>query len=254
MAQREVGILIFGCEKKALVVGATAGLGKAIANELAGQGWSLVLISRGEGELETLQQQLLLVGAPSVESFVLDLHNQVSWGDFYSKLSSAPKNIFYVAGSALEGDPHGLSPQDIQKTMNLNFFNLASLVSFLLDDQWEGGGHLTFISSIASKAPRGKNLYYACAKLAAESFIAGNLRMFVQRSISTHIVVSGYLSTRQTHGKKLFPKPAPIEPLARKIVQSIDRGNISSYFPWYWGVISFLLAILPSRILQRLGV
>ena len=60
----------------ALVTGASRGIGRAIAAELAARGFGLTITSRSEGDLRALRPALLDAGAPQVELVAADLANR----------------------------------------------------------------------------------------------------------------------------------------------------------------------------------
>ena len=85
---------------KALITGASAGIGKTYAQKLAGRGYDLVLVARDAARLEALAAELKAVGAAS-EIIAADLTQSPDVGRVEQKLESDPAISFFLNNAGI---------------------------------------------------------------------------------------------------------------------------------------------------------
>lgn len=109
--------------KRALVTGASSGLGKAVAIELAKRGYSLLLASRRKSKLETLAQELRDTYGIAAEPFLLDLSDAEA-------VSKAAFDVDFLANCAADADAELFSEIDftsMRSAFEVNFFAPVTL-------------------------------------------------------------------------------------------------------------------------------
>ena len=90
-----------------IIVGASAGVGRAIANELAGFGKNLIIVSSTEEDLNATASDLILRFQVNINSIVQDIANGLDVESFYQKCfenSRDIEGILFPAGYWSEGD------------------------------------------------------------------------------------------------------------------------------------------------------
>src|SRR4051812_43713155 len=92
--------------RKAIVTGASRGLGKAIASELAGEAVDLVLCARGEASLEETAKELQAAGA-TVHTAVLDVSDEQAIGPFVDAAVDLLGGLDIVVSNASVGTQKG---------------------------------------------------------------------------------------------------------------------------------------------------
>lgn len=136
-----------------LVTGATGGLGRAIARELAGRGARLVLTGRQERALADLAGEL----GSEAQALAGDLANPEGLGKV---VSGAGEIDVLVANAGLEAaEPlDDLSADEIRETVEVNLIVPALLAQAFLPSMIDRGqGHLVFMSSLAGKVATSGN-------------------------------------------------------------------------------------------------
>ena len=115
----------------ALVTGASRGIGRAIAAELAARGFGLTITSRSEGDLRALRPALLDAGAPQVELVAADLANRdaveataKAHGAAFGSMDALILNAGTGKAAPIDGYPHHRAKQ----TFEVNFFAALSLL------------------------------------------------------------------------------------------------------------------------------
>jgi len=148
--------------KTALITGATAGFGKAMAERYAAEGWNLILTGRRKERLEELQQAL----APAkVHTLTFDIREKQACFDAVEQLPAAFKAIDVLvnnAGLALGLDPAQSCDLDDWETMiDTNVKGLMYMTRALLPSMVERNtGHIVNLGSVAGTYPYpGGNCY-----------------------------------------------------------------------------------------------
>lgn len=237
--------------RKAIVIGASSGIGRELAKMLAANGYSLGLAARRVELLRQLQQEL------PVESHI----GQIDVGDVTNAQQGLGRLIAKMGGvdlmiiSAGVGhlNPHLALAQELETiATNVTGFTVMANVAFnhFLS---RGSGHLVAITSIA--AIRGSGT--APAYNASKAFVANYLQGLRQKAAQTcpAIVVTdiqpGFVATAMAKGDGLF-WVAPPSKAAMQIYAAIERKGSHAYITRRWRLIAWLLKGMPSFVYHRL--
>ena len=242
---------------RALVVGASAGVGRAIAVELAGRGAALVVAARNHEALDELAEELRRSprrrrdGAPrrpdrpGRRAPCLPERGDRSLGQI---------DVAIVSAGAIAEDDDGIGDWECSETLvTTNFLGpmkLGGALVELFEDQ--GGGTLVLFSSIAAAAPRRRNVAYAAAKAALESFGRSMQHRTAGTPVAVQVYALGYVDTAMTRGLDLKLPVADPGRVAQRIVERLDQGSSFRYLPRPWGLVVRVLRWLPAPIYQRL--
>jgi short-subunit dehydrogenase len=153
--------------KTVLLTGATGGLGRAIAEALAGRGATLVLSSRRADELIDLAASL---PGPDHRVVVADLALE---GAAVRALEEAGDVDVLVANAALpaSGRLDSFSQEEIGRALRVNLESPVRMARELVPRLVErGSGHLVFVSSISGKAATARASLYAATKFGLRGF------------------------------------------------------------------------------------
>jgi short-subunit dehydrogenase len=178
--------------KRILISGATGGLGRAIAEQLAGNGARLVLSSRRETELGALARSLP-GGEGRHDVLVADLAGS---GTAERLIADAGDLDGLVANAALPGTRklEVLSTEEIARTLRVNLeapiLMARELVPLLLE---KGEGHLVFISSLNSKVATPRTSVYCATKFGLRGFALSLREDLYPEGIGVSIVAPGFV-------------------------------------------------------------
>lgn len=154
---------------KALITGATKGIGRAIAIKLWENGYDLVLAARNANELEILRNELLITGR-TISVYPVDFSVKES---VYQFLNQADVEAGFIdvlvnnVGTFLPGSMLDEDDETFEKQQNLNV-NAGYYSSKFLGKKMRaaGHGHIFNICSVASKAPVKNGGSYSVTKAA----------------------------------------------------------------------------------------
>lgn len=239
--------------KRAIIVGASSGIGMALARELAGHGYEVGLCARRLDKLEELAASL------PTRSFVrqLDVSRPEEAMARLGELLEDMESVELVVANAGVGFYNKkLVWQREKDTIDVNVVGFAATVNA----SWRyfaerGGGHIVGVSSVA--AVRGASLVsaYNASKAFMSSYLEG---LHIQSAkLGANITVTdvrpGFVDTPMTEGQKgmFWVAPAPVA--ARQIYRAIERKRRLVFVTRRWRLAAWVLSMLPDFIYRKLG-
>ncbi len=136
---------------KALITGASSGIGYEMAKYLASKGYELILVGRNKEKLEELQKELDV----SSQIVLLDLSNSTKVNELYILLKN--ENIDLLINNAGFGDFGKFEETDINKDMKMINTNITAVHTltklFLRDMKKRDSGYILNVASIAAFGP-----------------------------------------------------------------------------------------------------
>jgi decaprenylphospho-beta-D-erythro-pentofuranosid-2-ulose 2-reductase len=242
--------------KKILVVGATSAIAEQCARLWAARGDELFLVARNALRLKTIAEDLKLRGASRTHSLCLDLNDIDGHAAMLDEVEAVMGSIDKVLIA------HGTLPnqkmceQCVGKTFEEIKTNALSIISILTHIanrfEFKRAGTIAVISSVAGERGRASNYVYGSAKAMVTVFTSG-LRQRLQKSnVAVVSIKPGFVDTPMTATFKkglLWSKPSTV---AKMIVQSIDQRKEEIYVPAFWGIIIFILKVIPNFIFKKL--
>jgi short-subunit dehydrogenase len=242
---------------KSLIIGASAGLGRALATELAKRGHELFLVASDEADLAPLCTDLGVRFGQSVSSKALNLKEFSAIelrNDVLNEFGEID-NLIVVAGISTKSDKGPVEQGLAQDIMHVNYAAPVEIINaFLPDLEERDGANIVGIGSVAASRPRRGNAIYASAKRGLE-FYFGTIRHYLaSSSCNIQFYRVGYLKTSMTLGQKL-PFPA-MEPSVAAVViaQNLGQDIPVRYLPRWWWVICSILQSVPWPIFKKLDV
>jgi uncharacterized protein len=140
--------------KWALVTGASAGIGKALAKELASGGANLVLTARREGRLEALARELAAEYKIRAESVVADLAKPSSPEQIYGFTEGKGLEVALLvnnAGFGQYGEFQSVEPQRLLEMVQVNCSAVVHLTRLFLPGMVaRRSGDVLIVASTAS--------------------------------------------------------------------------------------------------------
>jgi short-subunit dehydrogenase len=237
-----------------LIVGASAGLGRALAEEGARLGHNLLLVATDARDLASLQSDLTLRYQIRTAGMVCDLSDErnVIDGVVHAAELFGTDGIMFPVGVASDHDTGTLDEAAALRLMNVNFVKPSSIIAKL----WpvlarRQSAFVTGFGSVAAIRGRSRNVVYSAAKRALTSYFESLCHMSTRTNIAVQLYQMGFIETQQTFGKKLlFPACTPSE--AARYVWAKHGETGLWFFPAFWGLIDTILRSIPLSIYRKL--
>ena len=175
---------------RALVTGATGGIGGAIAGALHARGAHVVLSGRREELLEELRASL----GDRAEAIPADLSEH----DGPARLAEAAGAVdVLVANAALpaSGRIEEFAPDAIDRALDVNLRAPIQLTRALLPGMLERGrGHVVLVSSLSGKVGSPRSGLYSATKYGLRGFAAGLREDVEPRGLGVTVIFPGFVS------------------------------------------------------------
>lgn len=159
-------------DTRAVVTGASSGIGEALAAELAARGHSLILVARRGELLEALAQRLTEAHGVTVEVRAVDLSDRDARAELTAELADRPVSILCNnAGVATFGPIAELDPGYERAQVELNAVAVHDLTLAVLPGMLaRNSGGILMVGSAAGNMPIPNNATYAASKAFVNTF------------------------------------------------------------------------------------
>ena len=239
-----------------ILVGASAGLGRALADKLAAAGHNLLLVASNKEDLDALAADLQIrhqVKAITAAWRLKADKESVEKVQFAAKEFAQIDGLLFPIGYSQSDDDGSLQALDIERIVDSNLSVIMALTAVYLPEIIQrGAGLLVFFGSVAAERGRSSNIAYAAAKRGLLSFYESIRHRCASTDVRVQYYQLGYLKTAQTLGKKLpFPAADPADAAAH-IVSRLKSGSFFSYYPGFWCLICLALRLTPWFIFKKL--
>jgi short-subunit dehydrogenase len=152
--------------KRAVVTGGSAGLGRAIARELASRGAKVAIVARGQQALDATVQELSGAG-DRVLSVTADVTRPADVERLRSTIMSAWGGLDFLchcAGRSMRGTVLSTSVDEFRDLVDANFLSAVRCTQAFANALLESRGHVVLIGSLASKVAAGYLGAYPASK------------------------------------------------------------------------------------------
>ncbi len=235
-------------QKKIWITGASSGIGKAVAEKFAKEGWKVAISARRKEILDKIAEN------QNISSFPLDVTNEQDCKNIFEKIIQNFKNIdvcFFCSGTY---DPKKEKEMNIEQNkfvMNVNYFGTLNCVKAVEKYFKEKkGGHISIVSSIAGYRGLPNSSGYGPSKAALTNFAESIYFDFKKFNVRVSVVSPGFIKTPLTD-KNEFNMPFLKSPefAAEKIYNGFIKSNaFEIHFPKQLTLLLKFFRILPYKI------
>ena len=246
-------------QRRAVVVGASSGIGAALVGELAQQGYTVAAVARREARLVELCQAInVAAGSRRALPYTHNVNDYEAVPGLFQCVVSDLGGldlIVYVAGvqPRIEPDEYNFEKDAAMIRVNLlgaiAWLNQAA-VRFERAEQ----GQIAAISSIAGDRGRVGAPVYNASKAGLDTYLEALRNRLSRHGVAVTTVKPGFVDTvLLENAPKTFWVIAP-EVAAEKIYRAIEGRKQVVYIPARWRVVSLVIRTIPSFIFRRLSV
>lgn len=239
--------------RKAIVMGATSGIGREVAKLLAKQGWQVGIAGRRVDRLEALRQSQEGIGccrqidvtAHDAPDQLLKLIEELGGMDLY----------FHSSGIGWQNN--SLDMEKELKTVETNGLGFVRMVDTAFN--WFAdrkiAGRIAGITSIAGT----KGLGAAPAYSSTKRFQSHYLECLSQQARMRHLNITitdirpGFVKTDLIAGCS-YPLQLDAKDVAKSIVKSIEKGRSVKVIDWRYAILVFFWRLIPRWIWTRMKI
>jgi NAD(P)-dependent dehydrogenase (short-subunit alcohol dehydrogenase family) len=241
------------------VIGASSGIGEAIARRLAAEGARVALVARRADRLEEITGEInASVGEERALAVAHDVRDAELVPELFQRIARSLGGldlVVYAAGIMHEVDSDEFDPG---KDLDMLAVNLSGAVAWLdpAADRFGrlGRGTIVGIGSVAGDRGRTGNPVYCTSKAGLHAFLEA-LRNRISRTGARVVTIKpGFIDTAMTRGLDGLFWLISAERAAEIILRHASRGTTTAYVPARWRIVMLIIRSIPSILFRRLNV
>lgn len=236
----------------AWITGGSSGIGRALAKELAGAGYTVAVTARAGDPIDMLIAEAAPL-AGKVISFPCDVADEAGMADTVANIEERIGPItlaIFNAGAYVPIAGENLSVRKFRRTFEVNVLGIVNgLVPVARRMQAHGHGHILFVGSISSWFGWPTTAAYGASKAAVNVMAQALKYDFDKINIRIQVANPGFVDTpllRQTAPS--LPATIPASKAARCLFKGIHSGGFEIAFPrrLVWGLK--LVSMMPQPV------
>lgn len=229
--------------KRVWLVGASSGIGAALARQLSSLGAHLALSARDANKLAALGIDGALILPCDVTDASSLMRARLSLMQTLGGIDLA----IYLAGDYVPMQADSFDLAKAEKLFAVNFLGAVRLSASVLSDLRAGGG-IAFVASVAGYRGLPKALAYGPGKAALIHFAECLHFDLAPRGVGVWVINPGFVATPLTAGND-FAMPALLTPeqAAVATLEGFRQGGFEIHYPKRFTRLMKLLAWLPYR-------
>ncbi len=238
--------------KKTVIIGATSGIGRALAVELHERGYIVGATGRRMEKLLELEDEL----HHRIYIQQMDIAKLEESRQKLQSLIEQMEEMDIIVLNAGVSNYQGKSGWETEKyVIEVNVAGFCSLANYSFSYfKKRGRGHVVGISSIASLFGHGLSAVYNASK----SFVSTYLQGYRQKAnhAKANIIVTdikpGFVKSDMTRGLSGLFWVADPQKAARQLANAIEKKKNHAYITRRWRLVAWLMKLTPNWILDRL--
>lgn len=244
----------------ALLLGASSGIGAALARRLAREGYTVALVGRREEPLHALCAEINAEAAPGQVRARPYVHDVTQYGEVPAVFQTVLRDlghldvVVYSAGVLL---PVELSEFNFEKDRAAVETNLLGAMAWLnqaaMFFERMGRGHIVGLSSIAGERGRVGNPAYNASKAGLNSYLESLRNRLTRKGVHVLTVKPGFVDTPMLRSSKAkaFWVISP-DQVADETFRALRRKRQAFFVPARWQLVALALHHIPSVLFRRL--
>lgn len=235
--------------KRYWVVGASEGLGRALAHKLSAAGAQLVLSARTRERLEDLAAEL---PAPA-EVLPMDVADRASVQEAAAAAGEVD-GLVYLAGVYWPQSALAWNAEQVEAMCDINFTGCVRVLGAVVPGMVErDSGHVVITGSFAAYRGLPGAIGYGASKAALMSLAESMAVDLQDTSVRVQLVNPGFIRTRLT-AKNAFRMRGMMSPeeAAQEIFEHMNSRTFKRVFPWWLGAYFRALQFVPDGLYFRM--
>ena len=248
-------------KRRALVVGASSGIGAALVSELVRRGYQVAALARRREMLEGLAREcspLAKMSGGAVHVHAHDVHDVDAVPALFEAVARELGGLYLVIYAAGVMPEVAREEYDTPKDVEMIAVNLSGCVAWcnaaatFMRSQREGT--IVGISSVAGDRGRKGAPVYGTTKAAMNAYLESLRNRLAEWGVHVCTIKPGFIDTAMTRGKPGLFWLISADACARTVLSAArSRANVR-YVPRRWRVVGTILKCIPSFVFRHLNV
>ena len=235
-------------QKKIWITGASSGIGKALAEKFASEGWKVAASARRKEILDEMSSH------ENIFSYPLDVTNQDQIKISFEKIIKDFKRLDLCVFSSGTYDPkleQEINVKQNKFVMETNFFGVLYCINAVENYfKKKKNGHISIVSSVAAYRGLPNSSGYGPSKAALTNLTESLYFDFKKHNVRISLVSPGFIKTPLTD-KNEFPMPFIKSPefAAEKMFNGLTKSKaFEIHFPKALTILLKIFRVLPYKI------
>jgi decaprenylphospho-beta-D-erythro-pentofuranosid-2-ulose 2-reductase len=242
---------------RAVVIGASSGIGAAIGRQLADEGTTVILIARREERLAEIVEDINQRHSGRAQYLTCDVRDVAACENTFDKILAEGDvdAVFYCAGVIPEGGAKGFPTTADVAAIQANLVGAVVWLNRAAEMfQRRGAGTIVGISSVAGERGRQPNPVYSATKAAFSVYLESLHYRLARSGVTVLCVKPGFVRTEMIGRRRVFPPAVSSTEAARVIIQSARGRRRMIYVPAWWRLIAIVFRSAPAALFRRLPI
>lgn len=243
----------------ALVVGASSGIGEALARRLATDGARVALVARRESELRRIMDEIN--EAAGEERAIAVAHDVKSVDEAPGLVQEIARRlggldlVVYAAGAMPAVAADEFDTDKDREMLEVNLLGAMAWLNPVAERMARlGRGTIVGIGSVAGDRGRAPNPGYCTSKAGFHAYLEALRNRLAARGVKVVTIKPGFVDTAMTRGKEGLFWLISADRAAEIILSKAKRGVVTAYVPARWRLVMTIIRSIPSFIFTRLGI
>jgi len=245
-------------EVRGLILGASSGIGAALARRLADAGYTLALVSQRKTELIELCDQINATsGKTAAVPYVHDVTHYDEVPELLRRIVADLGGLELAAYVAGVNYPPGMDKYNFEGDRQMIEVNLIGAIAWLnpIAEMFQsaGRGQIVGISSVAGERGRVGNPGYNVSKAGLSTYLEALRNRLTRRGVNVLTVKPGFVKTQMLQAAQKPMFPITPEKAAEDIYRAMRARKQQIYTPWFWTWIMLVVRNIPSVLFRRMS-
>lgn len=246
--------------RRAILIGASEGMGAALARKLAKEGYTLALLARQNDKLKTLCDEINgSFGDVRALPYVHDVTNYDEVPGLLQKIVAdlgGLDAVIFLAG--VNYPPGGMDKYNFENDRQMIEVNLIGAMAWLnpIAEMFQSAktGQIVGIGSVAGDRGRVGNPGYNTSKAGLATYLEALRNRLTRHGVNVLTVKPGFVKTEMLKAA-VGPTPfaIPVEKAVDDIYDAMRKRKQMIYTPFFWRYIMFAIQHVPSFIFRKLS-
>ncbi len=244
--------------RRALIIGASSGMGAALAHRLARAGYSLALVARRKDLLTAVCDSINATsGKTQAVPYVHDVTRYDEVPALLRRIVADLGGLDLAVYAAGVNFPPGREAYNFDSDRQMLEVNLIGAFAWLnpVAELFHAArrGQIVGISSVAGDRGRVGNPGYNTSKAGLTTYLEALRNRLTRRGVNVLTVKPGFVETDMLKAAQKVMFPISAEKAAEDIYAAIQQRRQQIYTPWFWSSIMLVIRNIPSVVFRRMS-